>query len=292
MIVNCRNSEKYLRDCLESIQQQTFSHFEVIVWDNMSTDDTAKIVNEFEQADPRFQLHSGNESLNLGAARNCAVDKSSGRYLAFLDSDDLWEPDFLQHHHDSLTKFKKDLFGTGNVMEVSEDFNISMISEYSKSILQSTLPKPIFKKLLKGNTVYFSSVVFPRNFFLNETGFRNDFVQAEDYELLLRLANKYPTYRTGLVFYRVHSGNASNQQEESLYQESIEVLNSYLKWLPARLHRLNAIGRYHRFLAPLNSNMRDDRILLTGVTRFEIRVARIYLAAIEQLQVLIARRKR
>ena len=110
VIVNCRNSEKYLRDCLESIQQQTFSHFEVIVWDNMSTDDTAKIVNEFEQADPRFQLHSGNESLNLGAARNCAVDKSSGRYLAFLDSDDLWEPDFLQHHHDSLTKFKKDLF--------------------------------------------------------------------------------------------------------------------------------------------------------------------------------------
>jgi glycosyltransferase involved in cell wall biosynthesis len=292
VIVNCRNSEKYLRDCLESIQNQTFSDFEVVIWNNMSTDDTAKIVNEFEQADHRFLLYSGNHSLNLGEARNCAVKKSSGRYLAFLDSDDLWDRNFLQQHYLALDKFGEDSFGNGNILEISEDFDISMMSEYSTRIFDSTQPKPIFQKLLKGNSIYFSSLVMPRNFFINEAGFRNDYVQAEDYELILRLAKKFSCYKTGLAYYRIHPGNATNNQEESLYRESIEILKPYIKWLPARMNRLGTIGKYYQFLAPLKPAARNDRISTTGVSVFEIALAITYNLFFDYFRALIPKGKR
>ena len=287
IIVNCRNSEKFLRDSLSTIQNQTFSDFEVIVWDNMSNDDTEKIVIEYEESDHRFQLHSGRESLNLGEARNSAVKESSGRYLAFLDSDDLWDPHFLHQHHLALTKFNTNSFGIGNVFEISEDFDISMMNEFVPKVFDLTPPKSMFRQLLKGNCVYFSTLVIPRDFFLDEAGFRNDFVQAEDYEVILRLAKKMSCYKTGLAYYRIHPGNATNSQEESLYRETIEILKPYIKLIRARRNQLGVIGKYYQFLSPLKSTERNERISQSGVSIFEIRLARAYYRLFEYLKAFI-----
>jgi glycosyltransferase involved in cell wall biosynthesis len=276
VIVNCRNSEKFLRDCLATIQNQTFSDYEVIIWDNMSVDDTEKIINEFAESDHRFHLHSGRQSLNLGEARNSAVKESAGRYLAFLDSDDLWDRNFLKQHFIALTKFGPNSFGTGNVLEIADDFDISMMHEYSTMEFDSTPPKFMFQKLLNGNCIYFSSLVLPRDFFSYEEGFRNDFVQAEDYEVILRLAKKMPCYKIGLAYYRIHPGNATNHQEENLYRESIVILKTYEKWIRARMNRLGVIGKYYHFLAPLESALRNERISTTGVKVYEIKLARFY----------------
>ena len=287
IIVNCRNSEKFLRDCLSTIQNQTFSDFEVIIWDNMSIDDTEKIINEFAESDYRFKLHSGRQSLNLGEARNSAVKESAGRYLAVLDSDELWDANFLQQHFLALAKFGANSFGTGNVLEISDDFDISMMREYSTMVFDSTPPKLMFQQLLKGNCIYFSSLVLPRDFFSSEAGFRNDFVQAEDYEVILRLAKKMLCYKTGLAYYRIHSGNATNQQEEYLYRESIVILKPYEKWIRARMNRLGIIGKYYQFLAPLESTLRNERLLTAGVTISEIRLARVYNFCFEHFKSLI-----
>jgi len=291
VIVNCRNSERYLRDCLESIHRQSFSDFEVVVWDNLSTDRTPEIVREFERKDSRFKLHTGHESLNLGAARNRALHKSSGRFLAFLDSDDLWDFDFLEQHHRALSDFNEISFGIGNVQEISENFNLSLAPKELSQNAFSLPPISIFRKLLKGNCIYFSSLVIPRYFFVTEAEFRDDFVQAEDYELLLRLAKKLPCHTAGLAFYRIHPGNATNNQEEDLYRESIEILNCYQKWLPARIHRLAAIGKYYRFLKPLNNRERTERVMLTGATQIEIALARVGLEFTEKLKVFVLKGK-
>ena len=291
VIVNCRNSEKYLRDCLETIHRQSFSDFEVVVWDNMSTDGTPGIVREFEHKDSRFKLYSGRESLNLGAARNQALHKSTGRFLAFLDSDDLWDYEFLHQHHQTLTNSGEMSFGIGNVLEISEDFKQSLLSQKFKGSITPIPPAPIFRKLLKGNCIYFSSVVVPRNIFTTEAEFRNDFVQAEDYELLLRLAKNLPCHIAGLAYYRIHPGNATNINEENLYRELIEILNSYQKWLPARIQRLVAIGKYYRFLRPLDNRKRKKRVMLTGATSIEIALGRLSLVLIEKLRALVLKGK-
>jgi len=291
VIVNCRNSEKYLRDCLETIQNQTFSNFEVIIWDNASIDNTAKIAQEFEQNDQRFKLHSGRHSLKLGEARNCALEVASGRHLAFLDSDDLWDRDFLQQHYSAITKFRGSTFGIGNVVEISEIFDILVMNENPTTVPNTEQPKSIFNKLLKGNCVYFSSLVIPRSFFLDNAGFRNDFVQAEDYELLLRLAKKMPCYKTGLAYYRIHQGNATNHQEESLYRESIEILTPYLNRFSARISRLGAIGNYYILLTPLKSMERNNRILTAGVSLFEIWLSRALVGIFQYFRAMFRNRR-
>jgi glycosyltransferase involved in cell wall biosynthesis len=241
------------------------------VWDNKSTDSTADIVKKFEQLDFRFRLYSGAEPLTLGAARNMAVKKAIGTYIAFLDSDDLWDSNFLHQHYDLLRNISEPTFGVGNVVEIKGDFDLSKFIQTPAP--ETQFPASLFTKLLKGNFIYFSSIVIPKSFFQFEPGFRNDFVQAEDYELILRIASKMRCYKTGLVYYRIHSGNATNLQEESLYREAIDILNSYKKFIPAKIHRWRIIGNYYNYLILGGIEDRKNRILKIGVSPYEIYVA-------------------
>lgn len=94
IIVPIYNVEKYLDRCLKSIQAQSFTNFEVIMTDNSSTDRSAEIAKHYAESDSRFRLFCL-ENHGASAARNYAYDKSIGHYIAFVDSDDYIDPDFL-----------------------------------------------------------------------------------------------------------------------------------------------------------------------------------------------------
>ena len=89
IIMNCYNGEKYLREALDSIINQTFKNWELIFWDNQSTDNSANIVLSYNDHRIKF-FYSKNHTL-LYEARNLAIEKSQGGYLAFLDVDDYWD---------------------------------------------------------------------------------------------------------------------------------------------------------------------------------------------------------
>ena len=80
IIMNCYNSARYLREALDSIFQQTFKDYEIIFWDNQSTDDSSKIARSYGAPLKYFR---GEEFLPLGAARNSAIEKATGKYIAF-----------------------------------------------------------------------------------------------------------------------------------------------------------------------------------------------------------------
>jgi glycosyltransferase involved in cell wall biosynthesis len=204
VIVNCRNSERFLMQCLESIRRQTYSNYEVIIWDNKSTDRTFEFATRLRDSDSRFLVFQGETSLNLGEARNLAIQKARGKFIAFLDSDDLWDPNYLADHMKVLHNTNQKIFGIGNVKEIDSRFCLSGSEKPSESQGLSTSPEIIFKKLLKGNTIYFSSLVMPNSFFKRNNGFKPEYVQAEDYELLLRLSKEWKCYKTGLAYYRIH----------------------------------------------------------------------------------------
>ena len=94
VIINCYNSDKYLKETIESVLAQAYSHYEVIFWDNCSTDSTADIIHSYN--DVRFRYFKASNNSKLGLARNYAIDKVQGKYFGFLDSDDIWLPDFLE----------------------------------------------------------------------------------------------------------------------------------------------------------------------------------------------------
>ena len=90
-VVNCYNGDVYLKSCLSSILDQTYSNWELIFWDNASTDKSEEIFKSYKN--PRFKYFRSKENVSLGQARNWAVNECKGEYIAFLDVDDEWFPE-------------------------------------------------------------------------------------------------------------------------------------------------------------------------------------------------------
>ena len=92
IIMPSYNCGKYVEETIRSVQEQTYRNWEIIFVDDCSTDDTIRKVTEMQEKDSRIKLF-GNQC-NSGAAisRNKALREAQGRWVAFLDSDDIWEP--------------------------------------------------------------------------------------------------------------------------------------------------------------------------------------------------------
>ena len=94
MIINTFNGEKFLRKSILSATKQTYKNLEIIIFDNKSKDKTLSIVKSIK--DKRIKYYKSKKYLKLYAARNEAIKKSKGEYLAFLDSDDWWKSNKIE----------------------------------------------------------------------------------------------------------------------------------------------------------------------------------------------------
>ena len=94
VIVNCHNGQKFLKKCIKSILSQTYKKIEIIFWDNQSDDNSAEIFKKYK--DPRFKYFYAKKHTWLYEARNYAIEKSGGDFIAFLDVDDWWLPSKLE----------------------------------------------------------------------------------------------------------------------------------------------------------------------------------------------------
>lgn len=96
VIMPCYNMEKFIASSIQSVYNQTFSNWELLIVDDASTDKTAEIVQRFQEADSR--IHFAAKSMHTGIAdtRNQAIGMAKGQYLAFLDADDVWHIDKLE----------------------------------------------------------------------------------------------------------------------------------------------------------------------------------------------------
>ncbi|MBD3272022.1 MAG: glycosyltransferase, partial [Elusimicrobia bacterium] len=93
VIMNCLNGALYLREAIDSVYAQTFTDWEIIFWDNASTDESPVIARSYDE---RIRYFRGPETVPLGKARNLALDKAAGSLITFLDCDDIWCSDKLE----------------------------------------------------------------------------------------------------------------------------------------------------------------------------------------------------
>lgn len=112
IVVPIYNVEKYLTQCLDSILDQTFTDFELILVDDGSTDGSIEIEEEFVKKDSRVKLIKKEHS-NAGESRNVGLDIARGEYITFLDSDDFYEPDLLELKYNKIVEDKADICGSG-----------------------------------------------------------------------------------------------------------------------------------------------------------------------------------
>jgi glycosyltransferase involved in cell wall biosynthesis len=105
IITPCWNGEKYIAETMDSVIAQTYPNWEMIIVDDGSSDRSAQIVQDYEKKDARIHLIQ-QENAGSSAARNHGIREASGRYIALLDADDLWEKNFLEEQINLMTEKK------------------------------------------------------------------------------------------------------------------------------------------------------------------------------------------
>ena len=223
VIVNCKNSEKYLKEAVDSVLDQSYENFEIIIVDNNSKDNTSKIIQSI--VDPRIKYFKLNKDLTLGEARNFGILNSNGKYIAFLDSDDFWHNEKLKK---SLSQFinNKIALAYSNVSYFNENSSFNLYSGLS------SFSKIIFEDLLKNYNLCISSCVFNR-IHINKLDYLFDpkLEVCEDLDFFLRLSNLgFANYVDEvLVYYRIHSNNLTKRKRLLFFKEKEYIFKKLAK---------------------------------------------------------------
>lgn len=96
IVMPAYNAEKYIEQSIKSVLEQTYTDYELIIVDDCSTDGTARVVEKMAAGDSRIVFLKAEKNAGVSAARNLAISRAAGEWIAFLDSDDLWAPDKLE----------------------------------------------------------------------------------------------------------------------------------------------------------------------------------------------------
>jgi glycosyltransferase involved in cell wall biosynthesis len=225
VIIPVYNAEKYIKDAIDSVLNQTYKDLEIVVVDDGSTDKTKEIVEIQRRKVVRvhvdieyiYQMNKG-----PGAARNTGIKAATGEYIAFLDSDDMWMPEKIGKQ---VVKFKENPdYGLIHTDRIRLEPDGTLRTTKGK-----TLEGDVFKELLMGNFIVCSSVLIKKSCF-DDIGLfdedRNN--RAEDYDIWLRIAKNYQIgfIAEPLIRYRVNFNGYNRSDIKAMY-DSVE--NVFLK---------------------------------------------------------------
>ncbi|AVR44854.1 glycosyl transferase [Christiangramia fulva] len=145
VIMPAYNSGKFIGHAIDSVIAQTYENWELLIVDDASTDDTREIIQNKLNSDQRIQLFHHSTNLGTQYSRNKAIEKAAGRFIAFLDADDLWIPEKLEIQLKTLHE--------QNFQACFSSYDL--IDEKGRSLGKTikALPKLNFQKLLKANYV-------------------------------------------------------------------------------------------------------------------------------------------
>jgi len=183
VIMNCLNCSKYLREAIDSVYAQTYKDWEIIFWDNASTDDSAEIAKSY---DGKLRYFRGENTVPLYAARNFALSKAKSEFIAFLDSDDLWLPVKLEKQMGLFSKEKVGLVYSNTIL-------LNQKTGKGKILYKRKPPTGmIFRKLLSGYFLSLETVIIRRKCLdMLSEWFDDRFHHVGDADLFLRIASDW-----------------------------------------------------------------------------------------------------
>lgn len=199
VIIPTYNRAHTLLRALNSVAQQTFSDWELILIDDASTDCTFETVQEWLQLKnfgERVLVKRFEKNLGVSAARNRGCKMATGRWLAFLDSDDEWLPDKLE-----LQVSSKAAWIHGEELWIRNGVSVPVHKRYQK------FSGEIFERCVDTCFVSPSATMVQREVFLLSGGFREDFPVCEDYDLWLRLSARYEIDLTAKPVVKKYGGH-------------------------------------------------------------------------------------
>lgn len=213
IIVNCYNGEKYLSQTLQSILNQKYKNFEVIFVDNCSTDFSSKIYKKIR--DKRFRYFKTKKKIKLYDSRNFALKKCKGSFIAFLDTDDWWDKDFLSLKKKFFSSSKDYAFAFSNCNYFYENKKNTRV--FYKKKLPSGL---ILNNLIEYYFVNLSTLIIKKKI-IKKFRFNSNYNIIGDFDLVLRMSKNYKAmaFQDNQATIRIHSNNFSHNNRKMFYEE-------------------------------------------------------------------------
>lgn len=244
IIMPAYNAERTIDEAIQSVCQQTYGIWELIIVNDCSSDGTECIVTQYMQKDNRIHLINNKQNAGVSEARNIGITSSNGKWIAFLDSDDKWKNEKLEKQVKLLTeKPLTDLVFTGSAF-------INQQGVFSKYILN--VPEKIkYRQLLKQNIISCSSVVVRKKLAQNYRMQYDD--MHEDYAVWLQIL-KAGYFAAGinepLLIYRIsdHSKSSNKKIAAKMTFKVYRFMNlNYIKSVYFFLHyAVKSINKYKK----------------------------------------------
>lgn len=225
ILMNCYNGDEFLTEAIQSVLNQTYPNWELIFWDNQSTDNSAKIIKSF--TDSRIRYFYAENHTTLGEGRNCALTKCSGAIIGFLDTDDFWEPTKLERQ---IPLFNNPKVGIVHCRSY-------YLKGSKKTKNHNTLPPTghIFSYLLKTYTLSLEATLI-RKAALDTLSYWFDtrFTYIEEADLFRRIAYFWEADFVNelLCTWRVHEKSLTWTNKSKFDDENLLMLESFEKLFP------------------------------------------------------------
>ena len=192
IIIPLYNAEKYITETIESVINQTYQNWEMLIVDDCSTDGCRTIVKGFGNKDNRIKLIES--KLNFGGParpRNVGLDNAKGEYIAFLDADDVWLPNKLEEQLTFMAKNNLNFSSTSANYIDEKSNNIVKMNKYKNYLRR--FRKYNLENLLKYKFIYTSSVVIQKDILEQKFNEEKNCISVEDYYLWLQVLNNRNT---------------------------------------------------------------------------------------------------
>lgn len=199
IIIPCYNIELYISKTLDCVLEQTFKNFEVILINDGSTDKTGKILDEYKIKDTRIRvIHKKNEGVSK--TRNLGIEKSRGKYIYFLDGDDLIEKNLLEKAYSILENKSVKMFSFGYDTKDNMNSRNYVAEKFSKKIFTS---KEFLNYFLKKEISQSICSFITKKEFFDKLEFDCDLVDGEDldFQMKLLLRNNFNLYYDSDIYF-------------------------------------------------------------------------------------------
>lgn len=222
VIMNCYNSAEHLREAMDSVFRQTWADWEIVFWDNCSTDESPAIAQSYG---PKVRYFRGETNVPLGAARNLAIARAEGELLAFLDCDDEWLPTKLERQVALFEANPKVGLACTDTEMFGEKGTLSRMFESARPARGM-----VFRELMRRQWVSMSSAVI-RKAALESLGewFDESLNVCEEADVFYRIAKTWELDHVDepLTRWRVHGVNTTFRKFGQFADETLRILDKH-----------------------------------------------------------------
>ena len=205
------NRKSYLKETLNSVFCQTYDDFEIVIVDDGSTDGTDKMVAAMDESIRYFKQENSGDA----AARNTLIKMATGKYITFIDSDDLLYPDSVERLYDAIKNDNGKSIAYGGYLRI--DKSGTALPTKQKKLPSGNITIPLFQQII----VHTCGSMFPKQALVESGGFDSSLRVCSDYDVWLKLSTLYrfvaldkPTFKR-----RRHGDNLSALSFENLLTE-------------------------------------------------------------------------